>query len=138
VKHLKHVEDRLTPEQRRTIPPGEIETEAEAAKYIAAMTAVLQSEARAEQVAETSSKVESIRKPLNKAKKHRTNTPAAGRKLSLAASAAGGKKKPAKPSKKAANEKKKAVSKAEKKTRGRATKQTATKKAEPSRSRKKR
>jgi hypothetical protein len=41
VNHFKHVEHKLPPEQRRTIPQHGITTEAEAAKYIAAMTEVL-------------------------------------------------------------------------------------------------
>lgn len=138
VEHLKHVEERLTAEQRRTIPTGEIKTEAEAARYIAAMTAVLQSGARAEEVNQTSPKVENIRKPLKKApKRSGTKAPAPSRKLALAASATGSKKKSAKSSKKTTKEAKKAVSRTQKKTSGRATKKTS-KKTEASRSRKKR
>lgn len=135
VEHLKHVEERLTPEQRSTIPAGEIKTEAEAARYIAAMTAILQSGARVEQVAEVTPKLESIRKPLRKAgKKQLKKAPAAGRKLALAASASGRKKSAGRP-KKAAKKTKTAVSQAKKKTSGRATKKAA-KKTDSSRSRK--
>lgn len=138
IEHLKHVEERLTPEERSTIPTGEIRTEAEAARYIAAMTAVLQSGARIEQAAEVAPKVESIRKPLKKAaKKYSEKAPAAGRKLALAASASGSRKKSASRPKKATKKTKKAVSQVKKKTTGRATKKAA-KKTESSRSRKKR
>jgi hypothetical protein len=41
VNHLKHVEQKLTAEQRRSIPQRGVTTEGEAAQYIAAMTAVL-------------------------------------------------------------------------------------------------
>lgn len=136
VEHLKHVEERLTPEQRSTIPTGEIKTEAEAARYIAAMTAVLQSGARIEQTAEVAPKVESIRKPLKKAaKKQVKKAPAAGRKLALAASGSGSRKKPAKQAKKATKQTKKAASRTERKMSGRAAKK-ASKKPESSRSRK--
>lgn len=132
VEHLKHVEERLTPEQRSTIPSGEIKTEAEAAKYIAAMTGILQSGARIEQVAEVTPKVESIRKPLKKSPKTQSKkAPAAGHKLALAASASNtSKKKPASRPKKAAKKTTKAVSQA-KKTSGRATKKAAQKTGAP-------
>lgn len=138
IEHLKHVEERLTPEERSTIPTGEIRTEAEAARYIAAMTAVLQSGARIEQTAEVAPKVESIRKPLKKAaKKELKKLPATGRKLALAASGSGGSRKQAKHTKKATKESKKTSGRTKKKTSGRATKK-ASKKTESSRSRKKR
>jgi hypothetical protein len=41
VNHFKHVERKLSAEQRRTIPQQGVTTEAGAAKYIAAMTAAL-------------------------------------------------------------------------------------------------
>jgi hypothetical protein len=132
VEHLKHVEERLTPEQRSTIPSGEIKTEAEAAKYIAAITAVLQSGARVEQLSEVTPKVESIRKPLRKApKKQLKKAPAAGHKLALAASAGGSKKKSASRPKKVARKAKTATSQAKKKTSGRATKKASKKTGAP-------
>lgn len=137
VEHLKHVEERLTAKQRRTIPTGAIKTEAEAARYIAAMTAVLQSAARAEEAAEVSPKVKSIQSPSKKAaQKHSKKLPAAGRELALAASADGN-KKAAKQTRKIASPSKNATPRTKKKTSSRATKKTA-KKAESSRRRKKR
>jgi hypothetical protein len=41
VNHFKHVEQKLSAGQRKTIPQHEISTEGEAALYIAAMTAFL-------------------------------------------------------------------------------------------------
>jgi len=118
VEHLKHVEERLTPEQRSMLPGDEIRTEAEAAKYIAAMTAVLQSGARAEQIAEVTPKVESIRTPRKKAgTNHAGKAPAGGRRLALAASASASTKKQGSGSKKkaASGTKKKVASGAKKK-----------------------
>ena len=43
VKHFKHVEAKLTPEQRESIPQHRITTENEAALYITAMTRLLRS-----------------------------------------------------------------------------------------------
>jgi hypothetical protein len=137
VEHLKHVEERLTPEERRALPAEEIKTEAQAARYIAAMTTVLQSGAWAEAAVEIAPKVESIRRPSKKAvKKHSKQPPAAGSKLALAASSSID-KKTAKKSKKIAARATKATPKTKKKTSGRATKKAA-KKTESSRSRKKR
>jgi hypothetical protein len=45
VKHLKHVEASLPPDQRTAIPQHEITTESEAAQYIASMTNLFQSQA---------------------------------------------------------------------------------------------
>jgi hypothetical protein len=41
VNHFKHVEQKLTAEQRKSIPQLGVVTEADAAKYIAAMTSAL-------------------------------------------------------------------------------------------------
>ena len=41
VSHFKHLEQKLSPEQRREIPQHGITTEGEAAQYIAAMTTLL-------------------------------------------------------------------------------------------------
>ena len=41
VSHLKHLEQKFSPDQRRSIPQDGVTTEGEAARYIAAMTAVL-------------------------------------------------------------------------------------------------
>jgi len=41
VKHFKHLEQKLSPAQRRGIPQDGVTTEGEAARYIAAMTGVL-------------------------------------------------------------------------------------------------
>jgi hypothetical protein len=129
VEHLKHVEERLSRKQRRTIPKGEVKTEAEAAGYIAAMTAVLQSGVWAGQVEEIGPKVESIRKPLKKAaKKSGKKEATSSRMLALAASAN---------KKTSATQIKKTASRTKKTATGLTTKKAA-KKTEPSRSRKKR
>jgi hypothetical protein len=47
VNHFKHVEQRLSAEQRGAIPQRGVTTEAEAAQYIAAMTAALLGKAAA-------------------------------------------------------------------------------------------
>ena len=47
VNHFKHVERKLSAEQRRAIPQQGVTTEAEAAQYIAAMTATLRGKAAA-------------------------------------------------------------------------------------------
>jgi hypothetical protein len=41
VNHFKHIEQKLSPEQRRSIPQQGVTTEGEAAQYIAAITAAL-------------------------------------------------------------------------------------------------
>ena len=41
VNHFKHLEQKLSPDQRRGIPQDGVTTEGEAARYIAAMTGVL-------------------------------------------------------------------------------------------------
>jgi hypothetical protein len=95
VEHLKHLEERLPAEQRSTIPEGAIVTEADAARYIAAMTAVLKGDTA---VAQTPAipKVRSIRTPVKKAtKKSAKKAPGTGRKLAIAASASPDKKKTA-------------------------------------------
>jgi len=43
IKHFKHVEEKLSPEQRDSIPQHRITTENEAALYITAMTRLLRS-----------------------------------------------------------------------------------------------
>jgi hypothetical protein len=99
VEHLKHLEERLPAEQRSTIPAGAIITEADAARYIAAMTAVLKGETAVAQTPATP-KVRSIRTPVKKAtKKSAKKTAGAGNKLAIAASASSGKKKTATPAK---------------------------------------
>jgi len=47
VNHFKHVERKLSAEQRRAIPQKGVTTENEAAQYIAAMTAALRGQAAA-------------------------------------------------------------------------------------------
>jgi hypothetical protein len=44
VEHFKHIEYKLSPEQRATIPQHAIATEDEAARYIAAMTRLLRNQ----------------------------------------------------------------------------------------------
>jgi hypothetical protein len=41
VKHFKHLEEKLSPQERRSIPQHRITTENDAAQYIAAMTQLL-------------------------------------------------------------------------------------------------
>ena len=43
IRHFKHVEEKLSPEQRESIPQHRITTENEAAVYITAMTRLLRS-----------------------------------------------------------------------------------------------
>jgi len=77
VKHFKHVEAKLTPEQRESIPQHRITTENEAALYITAMTRLLRSG-----VGERPAKPKLV--PIA-AKKSSPRTPAKG--LAIAASA---------------------------------------------------
>ena len=51
IKHFKHVEEKLSPEQREKIPQHRITTENEAALYITAMTRLLRSGVTSEQPA---------------------------------------------------------------------------------------
>jgi len=44
VEHFRHVENKLSPEQRNALPQGHIRTEHEAAQYISAMTQLLLSQ----------------------------------------------------------------------------------------------
>jgi len=78
VAHFKHVEAKLSPEQRDSIPQHRITTENEAALYISAMTRLLRSG-----VSEKSAKPKLV--PIT-AKKSPARTPAKG--LAIAASAA--------------------------------------------------
>lgn len=94
VEHLKHLEERLPAEQRSLLPEGAIVTEADAARYIAAMTAVLKGDTAAVQTPATP-KVQSIRTPVKKATKKSAKAAGAGRKLAIAASTSPGKKKTA-------------------------------------------
>jgi len=85
VKHFKHVEEKLSPEQREKIPQHRITTENEAAIYITAMTRLLRAG-----VSEKPAKPKLVPIP---AKKSAPRTPAKG--LAIAASEA-----PTKPRKK--------------------------------------
>jgi hypothetical protein len=78
IKHFKHIEEKLSPEQRDSIPQHRITTENEAALYITAMTRMLRSG-----VSEKSAKPKLV--PIT-AKKSPARTPAKG--LAIAASAA--------------------------------------------------
>jgi hypothetical protein len=82
VKHFKHVEAKLTPEQRESIPQHRITTENEAALYITAMTRLLRSG-----VSEKPAKPKLV--PIA-ATKSPQRTPAKG--LAIAAAASGGAK----------------------------------------------
>ncbi|HXS75044.1 MAG TPA: hypothetical protein VN753_02625 [Terracidiphilus sp.] len=44
IKHFKHVEEKLSPRERESIPQHRITTENEAAQYITAMTRLLRSD----------------------------------------------------------------------------------------------
>jgi len=44
VEHFRHVENKLSPEQRNALPQGYIRTEHEAAQYVSAMTQLLLSQ----------------------------------------------------------------------------------------------
>jgi len=77
VAHFKHVEAKLSPEQRDSIPQHRITTENEAALYITAMTRLLRSG-----VSEKSAKPKLV--PMT-AKRSPARTPAKG--LAIAASA---------------------------------------------------
>src|SRR3569833_1920747 len=76
VRHFKHVEEKLSPEQRESIPQHRITTENEAAQYITAMTRLLRSS-----VSEKPAKPKLV--PIS-SKKAATRTPARG--LAIAAS----------------------------------------------------
>jgi hypothetical protein len=78
IKHFKHFEEKLSPEQRDSLPQHRITTENEAALYITAMTRMLRSG-----VSEKSAKPKLV--PI-RAKKSPARTPAKG--LAIAASAA--------------------------------------------------
>ena len=86
VRHFKHVEEKLSPEQRESIPQHRITSENEAAQYITAMTRLLRSS-----VSDKPAKPRLV--PIT-AKKSAARTPAKG--LAIAASAA----RPAKPHRK--------------------------------------
>src|SRR3954447_2428804 len=79
VRHFKHVEEKLSPEQRDSIPQHRITTENEAAVYITAMTRLLRSA-----VSDKPAKPKLV--PMT-AKKSAGRTPDKG--LAIAASAAG-------------------------------------------------
>lgn len=77
VQHFKHLEEKLSPEERQSIPQHRVITENDAAQYIAAMTRLLRSSV---------SEAASPRKPLrmrSKAPAKKASSPG----LSLAASA---------------------------------------------------
>jgi hypothetical protein len=86
VRHFKHVEEKLSPEQRESIPQHRITSENEAAQYITAMTRLLRSS-----VSDKPAKPRLV--PIT-AKKSAARTQAKG--LAIAASAA----RPAKPHRK--------------------------------------
>jgi hypothetical protein len=77
VRHFKHVEGKLSPEQRELIPQHRITSENEAAQYITAMTRLLRSG-----VSDKPAKPKLV--PIT-AKKSTARTPAKG--LAIAASA---------------------------------------------------
>lgn len=87
VEHFRHLEHRLSPELRQTLPQQRVLTEADAARYIAAMTRLLKSQAPTAATPRPAPAVMPAPAPA---------APAQG--LDLAASAA--KKKPAKKGKK--------------------------------------
>jgi hypothetical protein len=76
IKHFKHVEEKLSPEQRAAIPQHRITTENEAALYITAMTRLLRSG-----VAEKQAKAKPISIATKKSASH-----TATRGLAIAAS----------------------------------------------------
>jgi hypothetical protein len=86
VRHFKHVEEKLSPEQRESIPQHRITSENEAAQYITAMTRLLRSS-----VSNKPAKPKLV--PIT-AKKSASRTPAKG--LAIAASA----ERPTKPRRK--------------------------------------
>jgi len=61
VKHFKHLEEKLSPDERQAIPQHRINTENDAALYIAAMTRLLRSDVNGT----------SARKPKSKTKRKR-------------------------------------------------------------------
>lgn len=82
VKHFKHLEEKLTAEERQQIPQHRITTENDAAQYIAAMTRLLRSGASGSEQAKTA----------QKPGRRKAETPGEG--LALAAAAAETKQKP--------------------------------------------
>jgi hypothetical protein len=94
VKHFKHLEEKLSPEQRMSIPQHRITTENDAAQYIAAMTRFLRQGTSEPAAKKTTGPIE-MKPPKRK-------TSLEGLAIAASAEAEGGKPKPKSSRKKSA------------------------------------